>query len=416
MGKCGDHRSRSTGRILGVVLRVAALAACLCLAPPAQADDGDSQFALAAPEIHAFVSQGFMKTTQNNYLANSQRGSFEFTEVGLNLTENLTDNLRLGVQLFTYDLGPLGNYRTQFDWYYLDYKFRDWFGIRAGHTKIPFGLYNDSSDFDAARIPILLPQSIYPIDHRDYLLAQTGGEIYGDVPLGPLGSLEYRGYGGTIALDTPASTTPGITETNLTVPYIYGGRALWSPPIDGLTLGASYQALRLDWDYQVAAPLIPVFQMVGLVPPGFTGTLPVKFLIKFWIASLEYQTGDFTFSTEYSRWIASFESEAPKLLPGHVVNERYYAMASYQVTPWFTPSAYYSVYFPNVDQRSLRSDYQRDAALSFRYDLNAHWLLKIEGHYMNGTAALDPTLNGGQDVQTLTKDWAMLLVKTTAYF
>ena len=357
-----------------------------------------------------------MKTTKNNYLANSQRGSFEFSEVGLNLTEHLTDDLRLGVQLFTYDLGPLGNYRTQFDWYYLDYKFRDWFGIRVGRTKIPFGLYNDSSDIDAARIPILLPQSIYPIDHRDYLLAQTGGEIYGNVALGALGSLEYRGYGGTIALQAPASTTPGITETNLTVPYIYGGRALWSPAINGLTLGASYQALRIDWDYQVAPQLISPLQMAGLLPAGFTGTLPVQFLIKFWIASLEYQTGDFTFSSEYSRWIASFVSDAPKLLPGHVVNERYYAMASYQVTPWFTPSAYYSVYFPDVTQRSRRANYQRDAALSFRYDLTAHWLLKVEGHYMNGTAALDPTLNGGQDVQTLNKDWAMLLVKSTAYF
>ncbi|MEO8902981.1 MAG: hypothetical protein ABI627_15770 [Polyangiaceae bacterium] len=389
---------------------------CLCFALPARAEDSDAPRAPAMPEIHAFVSQGFMKTTKNNYLAKSQRGSFEFSEAGLNLTERLTDNLRLGVQLFTYDLGPLGNYRTQFDWYYLDYKFRDWFGIRAGRTKIPFGLYNDSSDIDAARIPILLPQSIYPIDHRDYLLAQTGGEIYGNVGLGSLGSFEYRGYGGTITLPTPASTTPGITEDNLQVPYIYGGRALWSPPVQGLTLGASYQALRIDWDYHVAPELITPLQGAGLLGAGFTGRLPVQFSIKFWIASLEYQRGDFTFSTEYSRWIASFASEAPKLLPGHIVNERYYAMASYQVTPWFTPSVYYSVYFPDRTQRSLRSNYQRDAALSLRYDLNTHWLLKLEGHYMNGTAALDPTLNDGHAAQTLNKDWAMLLVKTTAYF
>ena len=357
-----------------------------------------------------------MKSTKNNYLANSQRGSFEFSEVGLNLTETLTDNFRLGVQLFTHDLGPLGNYRTQFDWYYLDYRFKDWLGVRAGRTKIPFGLYNDSSDIDAARVPILLPQSIYPIDHRDYLLAQTGGEIYGDIPLGPVGSLEYRAYGGTIEISLPTTTPPGITETNLSAPYIYGGRAMWSPPVDGLTLGASYQALRLDWDYQIAAPLVPVFEAAQLVPAGFSGTLPVKFFVKFWIASLEYQTGDFTFATEYSRWIASFESVAPKLLPQHVVNERYYVMASYRVAPWFTPAVYYSVYYPNKDQRSLRADYQRDAALSLRYDLNTHWLLKLEGHYLNGTAALDPSLNDGQDPQGLVKDWAMLLVKTTAYF
>ena len=40
--------------------------------------------------------------------------------------------------------------------------------------RLPFGLYNDINDIDAARVPILLPQSIYPATSRDYLLAQTG--------------------------------------------------------------------------------------------------------------------------------------------------------------------------------------------------------------------------------------------------
>ena len=63
---------------------------------------------------------------------------------------------------FTHDLGPLGNYRTRFDWFYLDYRFWDWLGVGAGRTKVPFGLYNESSDVDAARVPVLLPQSVYP--------------------------------------------------------------------------------------------------------------------------------------------------------------------------------------------------------------------------------------------------------------
>jgi hypothetical protein len=69
-----------------------------------------------------------------------------------------------------------------------------------------------------------------------------------------------------------------------------------------------------------------------------------------------------------------------------------------------------------MDKRAGRQDYQRDLALSFRFDLNEYWLLKLEGHYMNGTAALDPALNGGQQQKALAKDWAAFLVKTTAYF
>jgi hypothetical protein len=132
--------------------------------------------------------------------------------------------MAVGMQLFTHDLGPLGNYRTRFDWFYLDYRFWDFLGVRAGRTKLPFGLYNESSDVDAARVPVLLPQSVYPVSNRDFLLALTGGEAYGIVPLGSAGGLEYRLYGGAIFYDTADATS---TLSNVRGPYIYGARLMW---------------------------------------------------------------------------------------------------------------------------------------------------------------------------------------------
>ncbi|MGC4089623.1 MAG: hypothetical protein QM756_17395 [Polyangiaceae bacterium] len=368
-------------------------------------------------EVHGFVSQGFIKTSRNNYLARSERGSFEFSEAGINFTKSLGDDLRVGLQLFARDLGPLGNYTPQLDWFYLDYRPRDWFGLRAGRTKLPFGLYNESSDIDAARVPILLPQSIYPVDHRDYLLAQTGGEAYGEVPLGDAGAAEYRLYGGTINMGPPAAApTPGISVENLDVPYLVGGRLMWLTPVTGLQVGGSAQALRLDWTYRIAPELQTPLQAAGLLPTDLNGRLPVKFRVNLFVASLEFARDDWLLSAEYSRWTGEFESRAPALLPGHVVNERYYIMGSYRVAPWFTPGIYYSVYHPNVDQRSGRENVQRDLALSFRYDLNAHWLLKLEGHYMHGTAALEESLNDGKKAKDLPENWGALLIKSTAYF
>ena len=74
-------------------------------------------------------------------------------------------------------------------------------------------------------------------------------------------------------------------------------------------------------------------------------------------------------------------------------------MVTYHVTPWFTPGAYYSVYYPNTDRRHGRENRQRDLALTFRFDLNQHWLLKLEGHWLNGTAALDKSLNDGTELK-----------------
>jgi hypothetical protein len=367
-------------------------------------------------EIHGFVSQGVMKSTANNYLADSKRGSFEFSEVGVNFTKSMTDELRVGMQLFMRDLGPVGNYTPHFDWFYLDYRFWDWLGIRAGRTKLPFGLYNETNDIDQARVPILLPQSVYPITSRDYLLAQTGLELYGRVPLDAAGSLEYRAYGGTLYFDitaAQAATTPRVG-----VPYIVGGRLMWQTPLEGLQAGGSLQAMRLEFDYVPPAALITNLQMTGQLPPNFRAPFDVKLPAVLAVGSVEYQVGDLLVAAEYSRWHVITESPYPVVVPySDVVSERGYLMTSYRVLPWLSPGAYYSALFKNVDNRTgTRDAYQHDVAATLRFDINDHWLVKLEGHYLNGTGALSSALNDGQPTGTLTKDWGLFLVKTTAYF
>jgi hypothetical protein len=395
---------------------VALAACCAWLLPRAAAAQEPEDFG-SGVEIHGFVSQGFIKTTDNNYLAESERGSFEFSEVGLNFTKQVTDELRLGVQLFAHELGPFGNYAPQVDWYYLDYRLWDWLGLRVGHTKMPYGLYNEINDIDVARVPVLLPQSIYPADHREFLVAQTGAEIYGDVPLGPAGVLEYRAYGGTLFSALPDDSAPGVSVEKVATRYVFGGRALWYPPLFGLRAGVSGQALRLDSEYGLTPDLLAVLQAIALVPADLPVPVPVKFRVKRWVASLQYATHDLDLSAEYSRLTGDFESPMPLLLPPHTVNERYVVMASYRVSSWFTPGLYYSVYYPNVENRRGRESHQHDLAVTVRYDLNLNWLLKLEGHYLRGTAALDNrSLRDGLEQSELSPTWGMLIVKTTAYF
>src|SRR2546423_865698 len=188
-------------------------------------------------QLHGFVSQGFLLTSDNNYLAHTSSGSFEFSEVGLNFTLPATDRLRLGVQLFSRQLGTIGDYRATLDWYYLDYHWQDWLGIRAGRVKLPFGLYNDTSDIDAGRTSVLLPQSIYPAQNRDFLLAQTGGEVYGYRDLGAAGGLDYRLYGGTIFLDVKQQPGSPFTGVDLNGPFVARGGLVRVPPIQGLRPG-----------------------------------------------------------------------------------------------------------------------------------------------------------------------------------
>src|SRR3954466_8285180 len=105
----GDHASRMLCRrsLASSLVCGVSLAALIALPTVARADNAGEGSSPLPIEIHAFVSQGFIKSTSNNYLAeHSTKGSFEFTEVGINFSKQLTDRMRAGMQLFTHDLGP----------------------------------------------------------------------------------------------------------------------------------------------------------------------------------------------------------------------------------------------------------------------------------------------------------------------
>jgi hypothetical protein len=353
-------------------------------------------------EVHGFASPGFIYTTnQVNYLAQSDRGSFEFAEVGLNFTKQLTDDLRLGLQLFAGQLGRSGNYRPSVDWFYLDYHFRDWLGLRAGRVKIPFGLYNEINDVDSARVAILQPQAIYSETTNNFLLAQTGFELYGYRRLGAAGALDYRFFLGTVFIDLPAPT-PLFSWESVRTPWIVGGRLLWETPLEGLRMGVSAQNLRIDGTVN----FFPLSETVNVQIPG---TLTA--------ASVEYTAGSFQAAVEYSRWFVGLNSSDLTIFPHEsITSERGYASATYRVNRWFWPGAYYAMYFPNVDDRSSPAGKGHDLAGTLRFDINPHWIVKLEGHLMAGTGSLDSTLNGNQPLTALPPWWAAFLVKTTAYF
>jgi hypothetical protein len=368
-------------------------------------------------QVHAFASQGFLLTTGNNFLAKSRRGSFEVSEVGINFTKPLTDKLRTGLQLFARDLGPIGDYTPAVDWYYLDYRFDDRLGFRAGRIKIPLGFYNELADIDSARTPVLLPQSIYPTQNRDFLLAQTGLELYGLAQLGAAGELEYRLFGGTLFFEaTPQPGSP-VQPSNLETPYAFGGRLLWQPR-EWLRLGGSLLSLRLDADLLYDRAIWAPLQADGKLPADFHGVVSIQIPARLWVASLEYSLGEWAALTaEYSRWIVDVDSSHPVLFPETpVTSERFYGMVARTWTSWLQTSLYWSVLYPDVDDRKGREHQQHDIAATLRFDLNAHWMLKAEGHLMRGTAGLNRALNDNKPLSELRRDWAAFLVKTTAYF
>ncbi len=397
--------------------------------PPAEPVPAESGFDMPSVAIHGFVSQGAFTSTDNDYLGRSERGSVEFLEAAVNVSTEVTERLRIGAQLFTRDLGPIGNYTMTLDWGFIDYKWRDWLGLRAGRIKMPFGLYNEFADIDAARTPILLPQSVYPITSRDFQLAQTGFSLYGSMNLAA-GGFDYQVFGGAlfIAESTFLDTGPLLDLVEVDTKYVAGGQLFWRTPVSGLRIGASALhtnvALHLRTDALTSAALI----MAGVVPPDFDGNFEYGLRdVTMAVGSIEYAREDWLFSAEYSRWLSEVYSSIPTFIPTvEQEEERFYGMVSRRFTPWFELGTYYSVHFLDVDDRDGNAPrnamrfrethraYIKDLALSTRFDINDYWLWKLEAHYMDGTAGVaddDP-----DDPDNLAEHWGFFLLKTTVSF
>lgn len=370
-------------------------------------------------DVHGFVSQGAFISTSNDYLGHSERGTVEFTEAAINLSREVADRLRVTLQLFTRDLGPIGDYRIVLDLGFLDYRWRQWLGVRAGRVKMPFGLYNDVNDVPSGRTAILLPQSIYPITSRDFLLGLTGAAVYGSPQLGCAGWLDYQLFGGTIFIDD--QDNPQVLE--LDVRRLAGAQAFWRPPLEGLRVGGTWLNGRIDFDFQLDQATTDALIASGAVPAGYDGRAELRLNdANLLVGSVEYTFGRVGLAAEYSRTYTHTETTPDGLVPDEdTATEGFYGMVGARLDDSWSLGSYYSVKFQDIDDRTGdgaaypigHQAYQADLAATARYDVNEFWMFKGEAHFIQGTADLSAAENPPGKLE---KNWGLFLVQTVLTF
>lgn len=378
---------------------------------------------LAGIDIHGFISQGFLWTDENNYLGDTEEGSFQFNEVGINFAKDLSDDLRIGLQLFSRDLGSVGNNEVELDWAYGDYRWRDWLGVRVGLMKMAHGLYNETRDVDMLRTWILLPRSVYEETIRDYYTRMWGGELYGTIPIGAAGDLQYRALVGSY---TPDSGESGLTRfvKNEAFPLEvdefengiqYNGSLQWRTPLPGLRISATH------WNQKNFT--VDIRNNVPLGPATPAGTpLEVELKNETTVFSVEYVWKDLTLVAEYNHEDIRYAIPGAPVPPVKQIGEAYYAGASYRFTDWFELGGYYSVNYPDRDDKDGdrftaegEPDFlawRKGFALTTRFDVSDSWVVKLEGHRINGAAGLfnEDHPDGFEE------DWHLFAAKVSFHF
>ena len=324
-------------------------------------------------QIHGFATQGFLFSSNNNYLSmKSNAGSLQWTDGAISVSDPVTDNLRVGIQLHMYQLGQFGGPNIQVDWASGDYKFNDRLGFRAGKIKTPLGLFNDSQDVDSLFLWILLPQSTYPVDNRGLYLSELGGEAYGGLSLGKqVGSLQYSGYVGQSALDSNGGYTEQLAEAGLVFQNppsgrTFGGDLRWLTPWRGFMVGSSLVSQALD----------------GTAPAGTVHVSPCLISAHY----AQWKKGRLYFAGEYWRTpVNPVLTIGPATVLMPLDQRAWYAMASYRVSEKLQLGSYYSHYLNKAADTSLPPNYSKDFVVSGRYNFNEYFYGKVEGHFLHGT-------------------------------
>jgi hypothetical protein len=388
-------------------------------------------------DIHGFVSQGYIQTTDNNYFGETEDGSFEFNEFGINFAKELTDSLHVGIQFLSRDFGSNGNNEVNIDWAFGDYRLTDWLGLRAGKIKTPKGLNNEFRDVDMLRTPIFLPQSIYPEILRDVDLALTGIGIYGNIGLSVVGNLSYQVLYGTQNVDPNESVSQalqGVTafETpiendSIDVDKKYVISLLWETPLDGLRLGATYDYSDITATAHTTAAVPGVFEEGDIMVSDFDKYQNI-------VLSAEYTLGDLVLTGEYLRSVKDYDliqngSPFPIRPTVDIISDGWYLAASYQFIDWFRLGAYYSESYYDEDDRDGESlttygndiphrAYFKDICLTTNFLINEYLILKLEGHSFTGTYGVspldqEPDENGKIFAE---EDWYLFAAKITIGF
>jgi len=347
-------------------------------------------------QIHGFASQGFVYTNTNNWLTmNTSQGSAAFTDFGFNASSSVTDKLRVGAQLYDRNLGQLGEYHPSLDWAVADYRFKSWFGVRGGKVKTTLGLYNDTQDLDFLRTFALLPQSVYPTDLRDAMLAHLGGDVYGNISLKRLGALSYTAYAGHRSDSIYSGAAYLASEYKVYFTRYgglqYGADLRWNAPLKGLLIGVS----RMNEDITDAAKFInPLNPGAGFVP--YSAVSKADWTNQFYG---EYTVGKLRIDLEYRRFV--HDEVVNRVLLETITDVRgWYVSGTYRVMKRLAVGSYYSRYsitsvsggpeapfIPDQTDTSLPANHIYDKVITARVDLKRFWNVKVEGHFMNGYGA-----------------------------
>lgn len=360
-------------------------------------------------QIHGFADQAAVRTSANRWFGDSPDTSFDFTELGLNASLKLYPRLLLAAQLLARRAGEMYDGTPAVDYALADIDLvsseQGRSGLRLGRYKNPLGLYNETRDVPFTHPGIFLPQTVYYDKVRNLALASDGGLMYGDL---------YRDFGTLSA--SLGYGTPVIDEN---VEWAYLGADFdGEVEPDGRSWLAAFwytdrsERLKLGWSSaSLSTRFVPERGATLALEPGTTD-------IFYWIASVQYSAEDWTLVAEYAREPLAWSGYGPYFPDRKGEGEGYYVQGTYRpLAPVELMLRFEEGFADRADptgraaaiasggRMDPTSAFSRIWSAGIRWDINRHWMARVEYGRHRGAFVLSPREN--PDPGDLAEHWDM---------
>jgi hypothetical protein len=363
-------------------------------------------------QTHGYAAQGFVYSTDNNVFGESDSGSTDYYEAGVNASLQVNPNLLFAAQAAIRDAGISDDGTLRLDYGLADYRFLSGVkgnaGIRAGKVKNAIGFFNETRDVIFTRPSILLP-SVYNDNQNQRTLVFTtpGAQVYGSSIFGR----HELSFIGTASADHDVRKSEERLLVTLSgsIPFDLHFKDSWNAQImDSLDGGR--------WQFALSH----FFGTFTLTTPANIG-LGGEFDVSLEVLSVRYNAEKFTITSEYAvnpnRNLVTLNGVT--LQRAHIVADGGYLQGEYRFNSRWGVMARYDTAFTDRRDRSGRefaaanpganrkSRLSRDFSVGVNFRTTEHWGVWGEYHWIDGTRALQALEN---PASTRVDRWSMLML------
>lgn len=333
--------------------------------------------------LHGFGNQDVAKTSANTFEQAGPSATWENNFLGLVASARINDQSKLWVQLQDNSVEE-----ARVTWMFVDYQINDNLSAQVGRIKFPYGIYNEYIDTRALQMSVGKPLA-YSLEADFTYDSYNGVGLNYGLDIAHWGRLTLQGFTGDIfSPNAPYVTVPypdqfqmGNLESITVDRHIYGFKATWETPVDGL------RALLSANENKV-------------VSTADNGQIPNEQGEEIrWIASLDYVTDriDVKFEFNHHKYPGQdgFADE---------VSHAWYLQVGVPIGNW-TPYGRYDSVVTDANDSSDPSYYQRTFVIGINRKITRNINFRIEDNFNHGYAL--PVASGETLVDAGRVNWQL---------